>query len=141
MDLRPPVLDGLGLQDAIEWQAQDFEKRTGIECIVQVHNLPKLLTPEKATAFFRIFQETLTNIVRHAQASQVSVCLKQDNGHVILKVADNGKGIKSSQISDSKSLGILGMKERVLPWGGEVDIQGEENKGTTVTIQIQTETT
>ncbi|QPJ60404.1 MAG: GAF domain-containing protein [Candidatus Nitronauta litoralis] len=141
MDLRPPVLDDLGLQDAIEWQAQDFEKRTGIDCIVQVHNLPKLLTPEQATALFRIFQETLTNIVRHAQASQVSVCLKQVNGHVILKVADNGKGIKSSKISDSKSLGILGMKERVLPWGGKVDIQGEENKGTTVTIQIHTETT
>lgn len=140
MDLRPPVLDDLGLQDAIEWQALDFEKRTGIDCNVQVQNLPASLNPEQATALFRIFQETLTNIVRHAQASLVEVCLKQDNSHMILSVADNGKGIKSCQISDSKSLGILGMKERVLPWGGEVDIQGEENKGTTVTIQIHTET-
>ncbi len=141
MDLRPPVLDDLGLKDAIEWQAHDFEKRTGIDCKAQVNALPESLNPEHATALFRIFQETLTNIMRHAQASQVRVNLKQENGQLILKVADNGKGIKSCQILDSKSLGILGMKERVLPWGGEVDIQGEENKGTTVTIQINTETT
>ncbi len=140
MDLRPPVLDDLGLQDAIEWQAHDFEKRTGIDCRAKVHPLPESLNPEHATALFRIFQETLTNIMRHAEASQVRVNLKQENGHLILKVADNGKGIKTCQVSDSKSLGILGMKERVLPWGGEVDIQGEENQGTTVTIQIHTET-
>ncbi len=139
MDLRPPVLDDLGLQEAIEWQAQDFETRTGIDCRVRVNNLAESLNPERATALFRIFQETLTNIMRHAQASKVRVNLKQESKHIILEVADNGKGIKTCQVSDSKSLGILGMKERVLPWGGEVDFQGDENEGTTVTIKIHTE--
>ncbi len=140
MDLRPPVLDDLGLQDAIEWQARDFEKRTGIDCRVNVYSLPEKINPDRATALFRIFQETLTNVMRHAQASLVKVNLGQSNGHLTLEVNDNGRGIKTSQVSDSKSLGILGMKERVLPWGGKVDIQSENNLGTTVTIKIQTET-
>ncbi len=139
MDLRPPVLDDLGLQDAIEWQAHDFENRTGILCNVNVNPLKTPLSPDQATALFRIFQETLTNVVRHAHASQVHVNLEQENGHLVLQIKDDGKGIKPWQISDSKSLGLLGIRERVLPWEGEVDIHGEEDRGTTVTIKINME--
>lgn len=139
MDLRPPVLDDLGLKDAIEWQAHDFENRTGILCNVAVKNLPPTLAPEQATAIFRIFQETLTNVMRHAQASQVHVIMEGRSRQLILRVHDNGRGIKECQISDSKSLGLLGMRERVLPWEGEVNIQGGENQGTTVTIKINME--
>ena len=97
------------------------------------------LAPEQATAIFRIFQETLTNVMRHAQASQVHVIMEGRSRQLILRVHDNGRGIKECQISDSKSLGLLGMRERVLPWEGEVNIQGGENQGTTVTIKINME--
>ena len=86
------------------------------------------------------FQETLTNVARHAQASQVYVNLDEHEGHLTLQVNDNGKGIEPCKISDSKSLGLLGMRERVSPWGGEVDIQGEMEQGTTVTIRIHART-
>ena len=94
----------------------------------------------RRTALFRIFQETLTNIVRHAEATRVAVRLQDDDGQLILQVTDNGKGIEPCQISDSKSLGLLGIKERVMPWGGEVDIQATDPQGTSVTVRVQAET-
>lgn len=135
-ELRPGILDDLGLVAAIEWQAEEFQHRTGIVCRVIID--PEELTVEKdrSTAIFRIFQETLTNVSRHAGASRVTVRLREKNGMLSLMVRDNGKGITKKQILDSKSFGLIGMRERVHPWGGAVDIKGIPGKGTTVLVDV-----
>jgi two-component system sensor histidine kinase UhpB len=135
-ELRPGILDELGLVPAIEWQAQEFNNRTdiNIEC-----NLPKeeiILDQSKATAVFRIFQEALTNIARHANASKVKIILEQSDGNLKLKVTDNGKGITQNQINNPKSLGILGMKERALVFGGTVTIKSTMDIGSIVELGI-----
>ncbi len=136
MDLRPPILDELGLTEAIEWQTREFEKRTGIQCQMSLDRHCQSLDKERATTLFRIFQETLTNVTRHANANRIWVELFDRNGQVTLKVKDNGIGITSDQISNLRSLGLLGIRERTLVWGGEVDIEGTPDAGTTVTIRI-----
>jgi PAS domain S-box-containing protein len=135
-ELRPGILDELGLIPAIEWQTQEFNKRTKInfECILPKEEL--ILNREKATAVFRIFQEALTNIVRHSNASRVKIILEEYKGKVILKVLDNGKGITQNQINNPKSLGILGMKERALVLGGNVKIKNSMESGTVVELEI-----
>ncbi|HLG22923.1 MAG TPA: PAS domain S-box protein, partial [Candidatus Manganitrophaceae bacterium] len=135
-ELRPGVLDDLGLPAAVEWQTQEFQSRTGIQCRLTLHPEEMTLDPARSTAIFRIFQETLTNVARHADADRVKIRLVEEGGRLVLEVADNGKGITESQISNSKSLGILGIRERALLWGGEVKIEGVPGKGTTVTAQI-----
>ncbi len=135
-ELRPSVLDDLGLAAAIEWQARDFQKRIEIECAIISLQEEITLNPEKATAVFRIFQEMLTNIARHARATLVEVSLEENDANLILKVSDNGRGIKEQEISDTKSLGLLGMRERALAFGGGVEIIGLEGKGTTVKVSI-----
>ncbi|MFQ5482799.1 MAG: sensor histidine kinase, partial [Nitrospinaceae bacterium] len=139
MDLRPPVLDDLGLKEAIEWLCRDFEKRTGTVCSLNLDGGVEALDQDLNTALFRIFQETLTNVARHAEATHVEVLFEEREGQLVLEVNDNGKGIEPWKVSDLKSLGLLGMKERVLPWGGVVDVRGSAEKGTTVTIKIQME--
>ncbi len=132
--LRPGILDDLGLVAAIEWQAQDFQEMTGIECIC---NLPKEdieLNETKSTAIFRIFQEAITNVARHSQAGRTEIDFVLDSNNLILEVRDNGKGISGKEIGGSKSLGILGMKERALILGGEVFITGTPGKGTKVKV-------
>jgi PAS domain S-box-containing protein len=135
-ELRPAILDDLGLAAAIEGQCRDFQKRTEIKC--RMISLPEEteLSAEKATAVFRIFQEILTNIARHSQATSVEISMEELDGDLVLKVSDNGEGIKEINISDTKSLGILGMLERAAVFGGQVEITGEEGKGTTVTVRI-----
>jgi signal transduction histidine kinase len=136
-ELRPGILDDLGLVAAIEWQANDFQSRTGIECIVRTSVAEEsVLGAELNTAFFRIFQETLTNVIRHADASRVEVRLKREAGHVILEVSDNGRGITDAEISGAESLGLRGMGERAALLGGEVVIRGAPRQGTTVTVRI-----
>lgn len=135
-ELRPGVLDDLGLTAAIEWQVQEFQARTKLRCLLKVHPEEILLDPDRSTAVFRIFQETLTNIVRHANADEVMIRLEKTDDRLILEVKDNGKGITQSQITNSKSLGLLGIRERALLWGGTVQISGIPGKGTTVTVQI-----
>jgi two-component system sensor histidine kinase UhpB len=135
-ELRPGILDELGLVPAIEWQAQEFNSRTkiNVEC-----DLPKediILDQSKATAVFRIFQEALTNIARHANASKVNIILEQSDGNLKLKVKDNGKGITQNQINNPKSLGILGMKERALVFGGTVTIKSSMDIGSVVELGI-----
>lgn len=132
--LRPHILDDLGLAAAIEWQANEFHARTGINCELEVK--PGDLRPdtERTTAFFRIFQECLTNVSRHADASCVQVCLFEDGNSLILQVRDNGKGFCESKVSGS--LGILGMKERARTCGGEIEIQSGPGEGTTVRVRI-----
>ena len=135
-ELRPGILDDLGLVAAIEWQAQDFQKRTGITCefFPGIDDLD--LDRERSTAAFRIFQETLTNVARHSGATEVDVRLDQSDDSVTLEIKDNGKGISEAESSGSKSLGLLGMRERAQLLGGELKITGTAGKGTTVKVRI-----
>lgn len=135
-ELRPGVLDDLGLTAAIEWQVQEFQSRTQLRCSLTVRPEEILLDPDRSTTIFRIFQETLTNIVRHANADEVTILLEKNEDCLILEVKDNGRGITQSQITNSKSLGLLGIRERALLWGGTVQISGLPGKGTTITVQI-----
>lgn len=133
-ELRPSILDDLGLLAAIEWQAHEFQTRTGIECDL-AHKIDSLdLNPQQATALFRIFQEVLTNVARHAKASRVRVDLKIVGRNLVLQIRDNGKGINEKKITGGGSLGILGMRERAALLGGEVAIHGAPGKGTNVTV-------
>ena len=135
-DLRPGILDDLGVAAAVEWAAEVFEARTGTKCRVSVPDVGMATDPERTTALFRIFQETLTNVARHAHATDVNVRLSQENGNLALEVHDNGQGIRQEQLSSRKSLGILGMRERALLLGGELIIHGSPGAGTTVRVCI-----
>lgn len=134
--LRPNVLDELGIGPAIDWQAKDFSERTGIECVCDLAKEELSLDKEKSTAVFRIFQEALTNIARHANSNRVLVSLKEFKDLLILEVKDNGKGITQSQINDPRSMGILGMKERAMLFGGSVTIKSSMNSGTIVRVEL-----
>jgi len=135
-ELRPGILDDLGLVAAIEWAGEDFEARTGIKCRLDLPQENIAVNPERATAIFRILQESLTNVVRHAAASEVKIRLGEKDKELILLVQDNGKGMRMDELSRSKSLGILGMHERALVFGGEVIIRATPGKGTTVRVRI-----
>jgi signal transduction histidine kinase len=132
-ELRPAILDDLGLVAAIEWQCHDFQKRTDIPCTCATSSDDIAVEPERATALFRICQEALTNTARHAQATAVTVTLESWKNSLRLVVADNGVGIPDTKISNHQSLGLIGMRERVALFGGEITIQGHPEKGTTVT--------
>jgi signal transduction histidine kinase len=135
-ELRPGILDDLGLVAALEWQANEFQNRTGIACHVSSTLQDTQLDADLNTAFFRIFQETLTNIMRHANATRVDVNSTQENGRLVLTVQDNGRGILPGEIKDRRSIGLLGMEERAALLGGEFEISGEPGRGTTVTVKI-----
>ncbi len=136
-ELRPGMLDDLGLVAAIEWQAQDFQRRTGIQCKLFIESEEDaVLDKELSTALFRIFQETLTNVARHAQATKVNITLTESTGTLRLEIEDNGKGITEEDISDPKSLGLLGTRERALLFGGDVNITGSPGKGTRISVSI-----
>jgi signal transduction histidine kinase len=134
--LRPGVLDDFGLAAAIEWQAEEFQKRTGMQCSVTVEPEDIAVDPDLSTTLFRIFQEALTNIVRHAEATRADASLRERDGEIVLSVQDNGRGIAESQISDVKSLGIIGMRERLRAWKGTLEIKGIRGKGTTVLVSV-----
>jgi PAS domain S-box-containing protein len=135
-ELRPGILDDLGLMAALEWQAKDFQDRSGIKCEFK-SNLEEIdLDRNLSTAVFRIFQETLNNVIRHAKATRIKTTLVKQNKKLELKVEDNGKGIAKNKIFDSKSLGLVGMRERILPWEGQIEISGIRGKGTTVRVII-----
>jgi signal transduction histidine kinase len=136
-ELRPGILDHLGLAAALEWQANEFQTRTGIQCEVHASLNEPDLPPDLNTTFFRIFQETLTNIIRHAGATRVAVELKEKDGSVVLEVRDNGRGISRAEITKTKSMGLLGMRERAALLGGEFKIgRAAKGEGTRVTISI-----
>lgn len=135
-ELRPALLDAVGLTAAIEWQAHEFQKRTGIKCHLRLPANTLDLDPERAVALFRIFQEILTNVTRHAEANELDISLAEDGADLILRAHDNGRGIRASDLSNPKSLGLLGMRERALLLGGDVTIRGPQGKGTTVTVRI-----
>ncbi|HSW55969.1 MAG TPA: PAS domain S-box protein [Ignavibacteriaceae bacterium] len=134
--LRPGILDELGLIAAIEWQAEDFEKLTNIKCSLVLPKQEIELEKNKSTAIFRIFQEALTNIARHSQATKAAISLLNHQSNIYLEIQDNGKGISQDQIKDYKSLGLHGMEERAMVFGGQVYIDGIAGKGTTVKVEI-----
>ncbi len=135
--LRPEVLDEIGLAAAVEWQAREFSRRTGIRCLVALQ--PGFHDPDqqRSTALFRMFQELLTNVARHANATRVAVTLSEADGESIsLTVEDNGRGMQQGQFESSKSLGFLGLRERALAFAGSVEVKGEEGQGTRVSVSI-----
>jgi PAS domain S-box-containing protein len=135
-ELRPGVLDDLGLVAAIEWQIEQFQMRSGLKCHWTNNTDEVQLTRERATAVFRILQEILTNVLRHANASNLYVKLSRDKQCFELEVKDDGQGITESEIINSRSLGLLGMKERALLVGGEVKITGSPGAGTSVLVRV-----
>ena len=135
-ELRPGVLDSIGLAAAIEWQAMEFKERTGIACNVKIEVKEARWDREFSTACFRIFQETLTNVIRHAKATQVDVTLAQVGDELVLTVRDNGRGISEKEIVNTRSIGIIGMRERVSQVGGRVFFFGLPKQGTTVTMRV-----
>ncbi len=138
-ELRPGILDHLGLSAAVEWQVKEFGNRTGVKWDISIDIEKVKHERDLSTAIFRILQETLTNIARHAEATKVSVCLNERDSLLVLEVKDNGKGVTEEQISDPHSFGLMGIRERIQYWGGDVEIQGIPDKGTTVTISIPLE--
>lgn len=135
-ELRPGVLDDLGLVAAIEWQADEFERRTGIRCAASLPSDSPAIDRDRSTAIFRIFQETLTNIARYANAKNVAITLKTDEAVLVLVVQDDGVGIPTQKVSDPQSLGLVGMRERAVFVGGKLTIAGRPTRGTTVTLEV-----
>ena len=135
-DLRPSVLDDLGLPDAIEWQLQHFQARTGIATRCECAVGPVTMTNEQSTAVFRILQEAFTNILRHSGATRVDVWVGVESGVFTLRVRDNGRGISDEERSALRSLGILGMGERATLVGATFDIIGVPGQGTTITVRV-----
>ncbi len=137
--LRPGILDELGLIAAIEWQAKDFSTTTGILCSLDISVEEVKFNSEKTTAIFRIFQEALTNIARHANAMRVKISFTEYKNSNILEITDYGKGITKNQVNNPKSLGILGMKERAMLFGGNLIIKSSMGNGTVVRLEIPSE--
>jgi signal transduction histidine kinase len=135
-DLRPRTLDDLGLNAALEWQAQEFESRTGIRCVVTLLQEPLALDADLSTAIFRIFQESLTNVARHAHATRVDARLERDAGCILFQVHDNGTGFDPEEVKSRKSLGLVGMQERAFLLNGALRIEGIPGAGTTLTLRI-----
>jgi PAS domain S-box-containing protein len=135
-ELRPGVLDHLGLLAAIEWQAQEFQKRTAIPCKVSSNLGEQKLGRELSTGVFRIFQEALTNVARHAEAARVTVELHRDGNRIELDVQDDGKGITDDAAKSPTSLGLLGLKERARHLGGDVTISAAKPRGTRVRLMV-----
>jgi len=135
-DLRPSMLDDLGLIATIEWQCEDFEKRTGITTRF-TEDMTEFDFPEQmAIGLFRICQESLTNIARHSSAKNAFITIQQISGELVLTISDDGKGFDARKIGYKKTLGILGMRERTLMMGGQYEIVSEKGKGTTLSIRI-----
>ncbi|NIR27992.1 MAG: PAS domain S-box protein [Gammaproteobacteria bacterium] len=134
--LRPAILDDLGLEAAIEWQVQEFAKRTECECILDLD--ASELEPQKRrdTVVFRILQESLTNIARHAEASRVEVSLRKRERRLLMIVRDDGRGITQEQVGDPRSLGVIGMRERAGSLGGRVYLERSSNGGTEMTLNL-----
>jgi PAS domain S-box-containing protein len=135
-ELRPGVLDELGLEAAIEWYLREFEKRTGIVCRFRSQLGLSPIDPARATAVFRILQEALTNVARHSVATRAKIDLTSDGERLRLEIRDNGRGIAEDRIDSSASLGLVGMRERARALGGDIDIRGATGRGTTVTLTI-----
>ena len=134
-ELRPGALDDLGLVAAAEWQCREFERRAGTKCVLESSVTTTAIERELATGFFRILQECLTNVARHANASRVDVRLEQTGGRLVLTVQDDGKGISRHEMTSPKSLGLLGMNERARRLGGVLRFETPDTGGTLVRVE------
>lgn len=135
-ELRPAVLDSLGLPAAIEWETQQFTRRTGIPCTLDLPEEPLALDADRSTDVFRILQEALTNVARHSQAHHVDVQLRSRRGELQLRVSDDGRGFSADETESPHALGLMGMRERALPWNGTVDFHPRHGGGTVVTVRL-----
>jgi two-component system sensor histidine kinase UhpB len=134
-DLRPGILDELGLVSAIEWYCDEFENRTAIKCTLELEN-SAYINPQINLTFFRALQEAFTNIIRHAKASSVYVQLQQTDKGTTLTITDNGVGISGGKINSNKSLGLISMRERVKQFKGKIEISSKTGDGTKLTVFI-----
>jgi signal transduction histidine kinase/DNA-binding NarL/FixJ family response regulator len=135
-ELRPAVMDTLGFVAAIESHAEEFERRSGIRCVVDCRIVERDLEPPWGTAIFRIVQEALTNVLQHAHATRATITMRRSAKSLTVSVADNGRGISDSDLTKSGSLGLLGMRERATLLGGRVDVLNRKPKGTTVRVTV-----
>lgn len=135
-ELRPAVLDNLGLLAAMEWLAEEFQKRTGIACECYLTAVEVNLDRDRATAVFRIVQESLTNVMRHAKATRVTITFEKETSHYHLEVKDNGRGVQPHELRKRDSFGVLGIQERAHVFGGSATLVGEPGKGTTLRVKI-----
>lgn len=135
-DLRPPALDHLGLPEAIRWEASAFQSRTGIRCRLVANGRQSKLTEVEATGVFRIFQEAIANVVRHAEAGAVRILLRENDEAFLMSVKDNGRGITARKSGDPGALGLVGMRERARLLGGTLEISGKKGKGTAVVFRM-----
>ena len=136
MELRPAILDDLGLVSAVRWLVEDFSRRVGITCELVLEDLEEPLPGDLPTAVFRIVQETLTNIARHASASRVDVRLSQDARGITVQVRDDGKGIPRASLAKEQHFGLLGLRERAAQLGGEVTVHSRRDRGTSVVARV-----
>lgn len=135
-DLRPGILDDAGLLAAIEWQLQQFQERSGIRCEFEARSRDCQLDRPRTTALFRVFQELITNVGRHAGATRVRVSFDRVDGDCVLTVEDDGKGITEGQANAPTSLGLIGIRERLRPLGGRIEFMPREPKGTTARVTV-----
>ena len=135
-DLRPLMLDDLGPIPAAEWLAQNFSQRTGIPCSVRIHPVDLEFGEPHASALYRILQESLTNVARHAKATRVDIAIEQIDGALRLTVRDDGRGFSPDEARAQKTYGLLGLRERTVLLGGDVSIASEPGKGATVNVRI-----
>ncbi|MES2070673.1 MAG: response regulator [Pseudomonadota bacterium] len=140
-DLRPSVLDQLGVWEALEWHADQIASRSGLACTCSIDAQARALEmgPERSTMLFRIVQETLTNVVRHAKAAHVAIRVNARDGKIVVEIEDDGVGIKTERLLNQESWGILGMVERARHFGGELTITGKPGVGTTMTLRLPLE--
>lgn len=134
-ELRPPILDDLGLASAMEWYISEFQERTGIQCEIDLNEV-QFPTEKKNLTLYRILQEGLTNVSRHAKANRVSVRLDHTDEIVTLQITDNGVGLEKSKISSFSSLGFIGIRERLKAYSGTLEIKSSPGQGTTLNISI-----
>jgi len=136
LQLRPAMLDDLGLQAAIEWQMKDFQKSSELRCSFSSNLKDQKLDRELTTGLYRILQEAMNNIVRHAHATAVRILLRHKENSLIMQVSDNGRGITKNELNDLRAFGLTGMRERAGLLGGAVEISGCPGKGTTVMVSV-----
>ena len=136
LDLRPPMLD-FGIVAALEWQVKEFESQVGIACVFVTHDVDIDLSPDHAIALFRIFQEALTNIAKHAEASRVDIALRRDGSQLVLTIVDNGNGIAAADRRKPGSFGLRSMSERARALGGTMTLSRAPGGGTMVAINIE----
>ncbi|MFQ5442978.1 MAG: PAS domain S-box protein [Nitrospinales bacterium] len=135
-ELRPQMLDIMGLCETLKWQSKEFQKRTGTICDLIIEPEKIIVDTERSTALFRVYQEALTNVARHAKANRVQTSFKKESNNLILEIKDNGIGMDEKSVGDPQSLGLIGIRERVLIWGGQFQLRSEPGKGTAMTIII-----